>query len=153
MIKIFQFVTGTRVTRRATKYFPISRIYFLPVWKRVQIYIGVQNKYLYCTRFIHQHHCPLSLMIPPLIVFSKNINFCEKRLAVGRLKVQEKVVASCLYLFLPASYWKFMRNSLKIVSIYFLPQGYWKFTTKSVTVNASCQYLYISASFWKFTKT
>ena len=30
-------------SRRATKYFSISRIYFLQVWKIVQIYIGVQG--------------------------------------------------------------------------------------------------------------
>ena len=32
----------TRVAQRTTKYFPISPIYFLPVLKRVQIYIGIQ---------------------------------------------------------------------------------------------------------------
>ena len=76
----------------------------------------------------------------PLIVFSKNIKFCQflwtERFAASKLKVQEKVVASCLYLFLPASYWKFTRNSLKIVSIYSSPQGLVKFDTK---VSDSCQ--------------
>ena len=31
-----------RVTWCATKYFPTSPIYYLPVWKRAEIYIGVQ---------------------------------------------------------------------------------------------------------------
>ena len=34
--------TITRVAQRTTKHFPISPIYFLPVLKRVQIYIGIQ---------------------------------------------------------------------------------------------------------------
>ena len=56
----------------------------------------------------------------PLIVFRKSIKFCQflwtECFAASKLKVQEKVNASWLYLFLIAIYWKFTRNLSIIIS-------------------------------------